>query len=424
MKRTLTFWIGLFSLGFLLIFLANCQKEEFVAPIPIKIMVAVEGNETQSTKSSASFSKEKSTDVLLAQVFAKTGEVKENVYGTQKAPVQPKSQINDGDIIIVYGAGKTIMFDTDPLTAINWTITGPPDTTIVENWTNVEAITYKLPILGDYNVNPNLPGPYGFSWNMTVRVLGSPDELNIVDVRFVGSQWVAVDSTFRYTYRINKPLFITTETLFRITELSADASAPYLPFYDGVNITPGGDSIDISFSYPANGLTAIKVKFIAGYMNASGDTIWFNAEPTSLYKCTEPIDSDIFQATIYNGLEGTETTTFPTPTGVQPGMGDYGEDVSVVLMSLPVTGGVDLFLLSENATTFRYKELETDPWIEVALTNMGNGRYSGANLPENPTSGEHIFDYGTGTGAGFVQDPYVVMSSLYYTPYGAMVLVH
>lgn len=425
-KRTLTFWIGFFPVGLLLILLANCQKEEYVMPVPVKIMVAVEGDAQSNNKSSANFTKEKSSgDVLLAQVFTKNGGIKENVYGSQKGPIGPvKSQISDGDVIIVYGIGKTIMFDTDPLTAINWTITGPPDTTIVKNWTGMEAITYKLPVYGDYDVNPNLPGPYGFNWHMTVRVLSGPDQLNIVNTRFIGSQWIAIDSVFRYTYRINKPAFITTETLFRITELSSDATAPYLPFFDGVSITPGGDSIDISFSYPANGLTAIKVKFIAGYMNASGDTVWFNAEPTSIYKCTEPIDSDIFQATIYNGLEGTEMATFPTPVGVQPGMGDYEEAVSVVLMSLPATGGVDLFLLSENATTFRYKENETDPWIEVVLTNMGNGRYSGANLPENPTSGEHIFDYGTGTGTSFVQDPYVVMSTLYYTSYGAMVLVH
>jgi hypothetical protein len=420
-KRTSTLTITNFLIGASLLFsMVNCQKEEFTIPEPgIKIFATVQDQPLDNQKSSIKTTKE---DVqLIGQLFSSTWQLKESVYGLKSDPVTPtKSQVSDGDIIVVYGTGKTVLMDTEPLTNIDWTITGPPDTTINLSWTGVPAITYKVPVLGDYNVNPHLDGL--FSWNMTIRVLGSPDELNIVNTEFVGSEWIPEDTIFRYTYKMEKPLFITTETLFRITELSSDSEAPYLPFLDGVYLNAAEDSIYISFDCSPS-LEPYKVKFIAGYFNAAGDTIWFNANPASPYKCTEPVDADIFQATIYNGLEGVESAEFPLPVGVQPGIGDYNEDVPVVLMSLPTTGGVDLYLLSQGATTFRYKENQVDPWIEVVLTDLGGSRYF-VNLPDNPLSGEHIFQYGTGTGVDFVPDEYMSLSSLYYTPYLSMVLVH
>ncbi|PKM91369.1 hypothetical protein CVU82_02115 [Candidatus Falkowbacteria bacterium HGW-Falkowbacteria-1] len=380
------------------IFLAiiSCQKDDYLTPIPgPKINFSVQNEDGESSMKSA-----KST----------------------MAPNGTKSEIADGTIYNIFGTGKTGLWSTEPLTAINWQITGPNglDTLI----SSQEAITFKFMELGTYNIRAFLPAPYGFEWNMTVNVLSSEDELNVVNVRFVGSEWVDGIGMFTYTFRVNKPLFITgTETLFRITELSDSINALYLPIFDGIEITPGGDSIDISFSYPPSGLDYFDVKFIGGYINTGGDSIWFNAEPTSPYKCQDPIDNDIFEATIFNGIIGVAETTFPIPSDIQVGIGDYNNDVPVVLLALPVSGGVDLYFLSEEAETFRYREIITDPWTEVSLADVGGQRFY-AHLPENPASGEHIFEYGTGTGITFVPDPYLIQSSLYYEPWTSLVLVH
>lgn len=322
--------------------------------------------------------------------------------------ITERQAVANGQVIFLPDSTLNAAFWTNPLTSVTWTLSGPQ----TGEWVS-DQLTIQFMYTGTYTLAIT---SFGVNWNITIIVGGDPTASQ-VGTRFVGSTFDG--SLFHYTFRINRPIYVLdTDVLFRITELGDDVDATYLPQLDGVSFV-GTDSIDITFAYPPSGNESLNVKFIAGRIEGT-DPIWFNADPDDPYKCQDapPALDDILQANLKNGLALPPGQTFTVPAGVSNSSADYGEDLPVVLMSVnPGTGLLHLwfFTLSENPT-FRYKTEDADlSFSEIAPTSAGSG-YWHVSLPLAPANGYYTFDFGTGTGLGFVQDQFVPTSTLYYIP--------
>lgn len=370
MKKTLFFAVIAVLLGALAMLGTSCQKEVNRPDMPEIIM-----------------SYEKTVD----------GEV-----------ITERQAVANGQVVFLPDSTLNAAFWTNPLTSVTWTLSGPQTGEWVSDQLTIQFMhtgTYTLAITS-----------FGVNWSITIIVGGDPTASQ-VGTRFVGSTFDG--SLFHYTFRINRPIYVLdTDVLFRITELGDDVDATYLPQLDGVSFV-GTDSIDITFAYPPSGNESLNVKFIAGRMEGT-DPIWFNADPDDPYKCQDapPAFTDILQANLKNGLALPPGQTFAVPAGVSNSSADYGEDLPVVLMS--VNPGTELlhlwfFTLSENPT-FRYKTDDTElTFSEITPASAGSGYWHVA-LPLAPANGYYTFDFGTGTGLGFVQDQFVPTSTLYYIP--------
>ena len=344
-----------------------------------------------------------------------------SLNGDLKSQGELKNEILDGTSFNVYGEepGKNITFLTDPLTDINWQITGPDLDTIIMSRS---AIMFKLSSYGTYNVRAYNDPPYGFEFNATINMVEDGIPI-ITDGRPIGSVWDESDGVFYYTFRIEKPAIITSaDTLFRITEISGDASLPFNPIFDGVNITPGGDSIDITFPYQPTGINSQGIKFTAGYMR-NGEEIWFTPNSVSVYKCQDGTLNDIFEIITYNGNVGViGTTSFDPPADAIEDLGDWSKEIPVIIMGIDHSADqVNLYIMSESATAFRYKDEMVDDWIYVPITNLTSSIRGFVTLPKGPPSGEWIFQFGTGLNdASFIIDPYVELSEMFYGPYNSL----
>ena len=322
--------------------------------------------------------------------------------------ITERQAVANGQVVFLPDSTLNAAFWTNPLTSVTWTLSGPQ----TGEWVS-DQLTIQFMYTGTYTLAIS---SFGVDWSITIIVGGDPTASQ-VGTRFVGSTF---DGTmFHYTFRINRPIYVLdTDVLFRITELGDDVNAEYLPYLDGVSFV-GTDSIDITFAYPPSGNESLNVKFIAGRMEGT-DPVWFNADPDDPYKCQDapPALDDILQANLKNGLALPPGQTFTVPAGASTSSADYGEDLPVVLMSVnPGTGLLHLwfFTLSENPV-FRYKTDDDElDFTEMTPTSAGSGYWHVA-LPLAPANGYYTFDFGTGTGLGFIQDQFVPTSTLYYIP--------
>lgn len=323
-----------------------------------------------------------------------------------------KKAVANNQTVILPDSNLTVIFWSDPSTNVDWTLSGPMNQT----WSSTDQIGIKFLYSGTYTLNIK---SLGVDWDITIIV--SDQSISQVGTRFVGSNYS--NGEFYYTFRINKPTYINqTDSLFIIHELAGNAQAPYLPRYTGISfIVP--DSMDLTFSYPPSGNANISVKFIAGRIE-NGVPIWFNAKPSDPYKCHDapPAISDIFQVNLKNGLAVFPDQSFTIPNA-SPNMGDYNNPVPVVLLSVNVaTNTFNFWVYSLENPVFRYKQQATDNWTEINLSNGSDG-YFYVGLPLNPASGQYIYDFGTGNGASFIQSNLVNLSSMYYAPYSALIIV-
>ncbi|MFA5644342.1 MAG: hypothetical protein WC928_02325 [Patescibacteria group bacterium] len=324
--------------------------------------------------------------------------------------------VADKQTVFIPDSMITALFWTDPLTNVQWILSGP----IVDTFTSADQISLLFTYTGTYNLNIK---SFGVDWDITI-VVGTTPGISQVGARFLGSTFVDSSNLFYYTFRINKPIYVTTaDTLFRISERADDISATYLPKFSGIAITTGGDSIDITFSYAPNS-GPLSVKFIAGIMKA-GKPVWFNADPADPYKCQDapPALTDILQANLKNGQALTPSGTFSLPSGASTTMGDYKEQFQVNLLSInPSSGILNVWFYSLDASpTFRWTDTLSGTWNQVTTaTYIGSG-YWHTTLPLNPANDYYIYDWGTGTST-FVQNKFVKESSMYYTPTGAIVI--
>lgn len=328
--------------------------------------------------------------------------------------ITERQAVANGQVVFLPDSTITCAFWTEPLSSVNWTLSGPE----TGDWVS-DQITIQFMYTGTYTLTIS---SFGVDWSITI-IVGSDPEVSQVGTRFLGSTFDGTN--FHYTFRINRPIYVLdTDVLFRITELGDDTEAEYLPQMDGVSFF-GGDSIDITFAYPPSGNEALNVKFIAGRMEGT-DPVWFNADPDDPYKCQDapPALTDILQANLKNGLALPPGQTFTVPAGVSTASADYGEDLPIILMAVdPTTDLVNLwfFTLSENPI-FRYKTDDLDlNFSEITPASAGSGYWHVA-LPIAPENDYYNFDFGTGTGLGFIQDQFVPNSTLYYSPVNALKL--
>jgi len=324
-----------------------------------------------------------------------------------------KAAVNNGQIIFLPDSQLTVLFWTEPLSLVNWSITGPQG----QIWTNMDQISFRFDHTGTYVLNIS---SFGVNWNVTIIVGGNPADSQVW-VRFVESTFSS--NNFHYRFRMNKPSFVMPgDVLFRITELASNTGASYDPIYNSVIIN--GDSIDVIISVPPSGSLAVGYKFIAGKVQGVVP-IWFDANPLNPYKCQDapPLQNNIFHANFRNGIVIPGNETMPALSGPSPGSADYSANIPVILTHVnPSSGMLNIWMLSSSSPEiiFRYKTDETNPiWTELLATNVGGG-YFNVSLPNNPVNGYYLFDYGVGIGANFVRDPMVTLSGTYHPASNAL----
>lgn len=389
-------FLPMFIFFIITLMINSCQKDEYLAPVPgPKINFSVQSNQevtAKSGKSAVNFSGLKD----INSVMASNGS---------------KSEIANGANYTIYGVGVTGFWWTDPLTAVNWNLTGPSELDTLIN--QRELISFTFPELGVYSLRAFSPSPYGFEWFMTITLLESLDEALIVAPDFIKSEWIATTDMFRYYWRIPRPvIFDGSETLFRTMGLSETLYDPFPAFYDQVSFF-GADSIEWYFDYSPNGLTPLGVKTNVGYLNASNEEIWLTIDTASIWRCQDPVENNIIEAILYNGRVGVVGTTFEVSTDVQAGAGDHGSAVPVILIGTPVSGELPIYALADPETNlWRHRLSSETDWTELSITQEDNGRIN-FNLPNNPSFDQRIVQYGYFDGVTFTPDPMMMLSSMY-----------
>lgn len=380
---------------FLLFVFARCQKEEYNAPLMLKVH----------------FSTQKTSDASKSADASQFLSVKDQISAL-KSTKGTKSVIADGAHYTIYGVGVTGFWWTEPLTAVNWQITNPAiglDTTI----NSQEMMSFKFKELGVYAIRAFSTPPYGFNWNMTLSVLSSLDEALIVSPDFIRSEYISATNVFRYYWRVQKPVvFSGTETLFRTFGLSQQTYNPFPVFYNQVSFY-GADSIEWYYDLAPNGLTAQGAKSNVGYVNSAASEIWLTIDTASIWRCQDPVDNNVVEAIHYNGQVGPLGTNFNPPADVQTGAGDYGQTIPIVLVGSPTAGSLPLYIMSEPETNrWRHRLASETDWTELVTTPQPNGRVH-IVLPAHPSFEQRIVQLGHIDNGTFVPDSYMSLSSMY-----------